>query len=177
MSDHLITICSRCGSSRSNHHFHCLSLIHRCIAGGDLVQADREIQNGRGIEPTLKDLVQQFWQIGARWSQPSTQADIGRKHAPQRDLSSGICSTRISNAPRNTAARMFFLLRAFYSSRRRACAEIHSIDGLRRSGYSFIIWEKNCNCVGLAARRPLASLRYFRVAAMFDGSSSRVLSL
>ena len=67
--------------------------------------------------------------------------------------------------------------RAFYSSRRRACAEIHSIDGLRRSGYSFIIWEKNCNCVRLAARRPLASLRYFRVAAMFDGSSSRVLSL
>jgi hypothetical protein len=67
--------------------------------------------------------------------------------------------------------------RAFYSSRRRTCAEIHSIDGLRRSGYSFIIWEKNCNCVGLAARRPLASLRYFRVAAMFDGSSSRVLSL
>src|SRR5260370_31360850 len=67
--------------------------------------------------------------------------------------------------------------RAFYPSRRRACADIHSIEGLRRSGYSFIIWEKNCNCVGLAARRPLASLRYFRVAAMFDGSSSQVLSL
>ena len=73
MSDHLITICSRCGSSRSNHHFHCLSLIHRCIAGGDLVQADREIQNGRGIEPTRKDLVQQFWQIGAL--EPAHHAD------------------------------------------------------------------------------------------------------
>src|SRR5258708_1373159 len=57
------------------------------------------------------------------------------------------------------------------------CAQSHSIDGLRRSGYSFIIWEKNCTCVGLAARRSLASLWLFRVAAIFDWSSSRVLSL
>ena len=65
-------MCVESRSSRSNHDFHCPSLIHRCIASGDLVQADREIQIGRGIEPTRKNLVQQFWQIGACWGQPTT---------------------------------------------------------------------------------------------------------
>lgn len=73
---HSYLICAGPRSSRSNHYFNCPSLIHRCIASGNLVQADREIQNGRGIKPTLKDLLQQFWQIGARGSQPTTQTNI-----------------------------------------------------------------------------------------------------
>src|SRR6266566_501908 len=45
-----------------------------------------------------------------------------------RMLASGICSTRISNAPRNTAARMFFLLRCSNSKVRCSPSLLHLLQ-------------------------------------------------
>jgi len=129
-------MCSRCGSSRSNHHFNCLSLIHRCIASGDLVQADREIQNGRGIEPTLKDLVQQFWQIGARWSQPTTQTNIFGKHPLHGNLPASMWCSHKTNHPAgssnaHTQMECFFVSNTFQDRMPSSFGEIeHLADGL-----------------------------------------------